>query len=166
MHNMPLLAELEQETAATQAFLESVPADKLDWRPHDKSMTLGQLALHVATLPASMCDFASGDSFDVEAADFQPASPESIDELIPKLRESVEKAASYLGTLNDEKAMQDWRLHRGGEELFKVPRIALLRSLLFNHWYHHRGQLSVYLRLLDVPVPVAYGPTADVNPFA
>ncbi len=166
MHNMPLLAELEKEAEVTRAFLESVPADKLDWRPHDKSMTLGELALHIASLPASMCDFAAADSFDMENVDHQPASPESAEALLPKFQESVEAAASYLGALDDEKAMQEWRLFKGDEELFSVPRIALLRSMLFNHWYHHRGQLSVYLRLLDIPVPVAYGPTADANPFA
>ena len=166
MHNLPLLAELEQESAATEAFLQLVPADKLTWRPHEKSMTLGQLALHVATLPGAICNFASVDSVDVDLADFQVASPESADELIPKLHESAEAAAGFLSELDDEKAMQDWRLHKGGEELFTVPRIALLRSLLFNHWYHHRGQLSVYLRLLDIPLPSTYGPSADVNPFA
>ena len=166
MHNIPLLAELEQEAAATLTFLESVPADKLDWRPHAKSMTLGQLALHVATLPAAMCELATLDSFDVNDADFLPTSPESADVLVPTFHASVEQAASFLAGLDEDASMQDWQLHQGGEELFTVPKIALLRSLFLNHWYHHRGQLSVYLRLLDVPVPVTYGRSADINPFA
>ena len=99
-------------------------------------------------------------------ADFLPTSPESAEVLVPTLQASVEKAASFLAGLDEEASMEDWQLHKGGEELFTVPKIALLRSLFLNHWYHHRGQLSVYLRLLDVPVPVTYGRSADINPFA
>jgi uncharacterized damage-inducible protein DinB len=160
-----LLAELEQEAATTQLFLEAVPVDKLDWRPHERSMTLGQLALHVAGLPGGICELAVREGVDVAQVDFSPPAPSSGDELLPTLAESVEKARSTLLELDEDSMMQGWTLLSEGEELMTMPRIALLRSLLFNHWYHHRGQLSVYLRLLDVPVPVAYGRTADVDPF-
>jgi uncharacterized damage-inducible protein DinB len=161
-----LLAELEQEAATTQLFLEAVPADKLGWKPHDRSMSLGQLALHVASLPGGICDLAALEGMDAAQVDFSPPAPETAAELLVALTASVEKAKAYLLELQDDDMMQPWTLFHNGEELMTMPRMALLRALLFNHWYHHRGQLSVYLRLLDVPVPVAYGRTADVDPFA
>jgi len=164
--NEALIAELEQESITTRPFLESVPADKMDWRPHEKSMTLGQLALHVAGLPASICAMASAEDVDAANVDFTPATPGSANELIPTLAASLEKARAYLEGLDEDLLMQDWTLKNNGEVAFTVPRVALLRSLLFNHWYHHRGQLSVYLRMLDIPVPIAYGRTADFDPFA
>jgi len=160
------LAELEQEAATTRLFLEAVPGDKLAWRPHDKSMSLGQLALHVAGLPGRICDMASAPGVDTALVDFTPATPASVDELLPTHDAAIEQALEYLQELDEDMAMETWTLDKAGETILAVPRIAVLRSLLFNHWYHHRGQLSVYLRLLDVPVPVAYGRTADVDPFA
>jgi uncharacterized damage-inducible protein DinB len=163
--NEALIAELEQESMTTRPFLESVPQNKIEWRPHKKSMTLGQLALHVASLPASITDIAKLRSLDAAAVDFTPASLGSVAELLPTLAVSIDKARDYLESLDADTLMQDWTLHSRGDEIFTVPRVALLRSLMFNHWYHHRGQLSVYLRLLDVPVPIAYGRTADMDPF-
>ena len=161
----PLVQELEQEAAATRRFLERLPADKLDWKPHDKSMTLGQLALHVAGLPAAISDLASLDSFDAKEANFTPASPESVGQIMSTLEESLHKAKATLSSFDDNAAMATWTLTKGSEEKFSIPRIAMVRSLMLNHLYHHRGQLAVYLRMLDVPVPATYVRSADESPM-
>ena len=158
-----LIAELEQETQTTRRVLERVPGDKLSWKPHAKSMSLGQLALHVATTPGGIARILSADSFDITSFGQQEAATAS--ELLPALEESLNSARSFLSGLDDQQAGATWRLTREGKELMALPRIAVVRSILLNHWYHHRGQLSVYLRLLDVPVPSIYGPSADENPF-
>jgi uncharacterized damage-inducible protein DinB len=146
--------------------LERVPADKLAWRPHPKSMTLGQLAIHIANIPGAICGLAALDEFDASKVDFTPPQPATRDEILAALETSVQKAEAYLSGLSPELAMKSWRMMFGGRELMAMPRVALLRSVMLNHWYHHRGQLSVYLRMLDVPVPVIYGRSADENPFA
>ncbi len=161
----PYLEELTAEAPTTRRVLERVPEAHLDWRPHAKSMSLGQLALHVATLPRQLTEFVSGDALDFIAAAGAPPTVSSHQELMAAFAASTEQAQAYLGNLSDERAMATWRLATGSRELFAAPRAAVLRSFLFNHWYHHRGQLLVYLRLLDVPVPSVYGPTADENPF-
>jgi uncharacterized damage-inducible protein DinB len=162
----PLIAELDHEAAATKRMLERVPADKLTWRPHPKSMTLGQLALHVATVCGSVGNLLEMDSFDVNDADFQAAEPASKDEIMQRFEEEQANGMEKLQALDNDRAMADWTLTKGGDQLWSMPKIVLARNLMFNHLYHHRGQLSVYLRLLDVPVPVTYGRTADENPFA
>lgn len=161
-----MISELSQEKATTKKVLERVPEGQLSWRPHPKSMTLGQLALHVASIPGDLAGLAQLEEFDASMANFEPAVPESNAQILAALDASVARATSYLQTLTAETAGASWRLTLRGKELFTMPRIGLLRSLLLNHWYHHRGQLSVYLRLLDVPVPVIYGRSADENPFA
>ena len=158
------IPELDQEAATTRRVLERVPGDKLGWKPHTKSMSLGQLALHVATTPGGVATILSQDSF--ESPGFNQPAPSSAAELIPALEESVKTAKKLLSGLNDQKAMAAWQLTKDGKVLFEAPRIAVIRSIMLNHWYHHRGQLSVYLRLLNVPVPSIYGPSADENPFA
>ncbi len=159
----PLLAEMEQEAKTTKRVLERVPNDKLGWKPHTKSMSLGQLALHVATIPGRVADFLANDVSEFPERT-QPAAS-STAELVPALQESIQTAKRVAGGFDDKKAMATWKLMKDGKEIMAVPRIALLRSVMLNHWYHHRGQLSVYLRLLDVPVPSIYGPSADENPF-
>jgi uncharacterized damage-inducible protein DinB len=161
----PYLEELNAEASTTRRVLERLPEAHLEWRPHAKSMSLGQLALHVATLPRQLTEFVAGDELDFGAAGGAPPTVGSYEELLSAFMASTEQAQAYLGSLSDERAMATWRLVAGGRELFAAPRAAVLRSFLFNHWYHHRGQLLVYLRLLDVPVPSVYGPTADENPF-
>jgi uncharacterized damage-inducible protein DinB len=160
----PLIAELQQETQTTRRVLEKIPRDKLTWKPHAKSMSLGQLALHVATIPGALAGFLAGDTFEVGS--FDQAEATSAAELIPTLEESVRTAQQFLMGLDEERAAAIWRVTRGGRELLAAPRIAVVRSIMLNHWYHHRGQLSIYLRLLNVPVPSIYGPSADENPFA
>ena len=158
--------ELAQEAATTRRLLERVPEDRLGWAPHPKSMTLGQLALHVATIPGDLSGMAQLPEFDAVNANFDPPAPERKQQLLEVLDTSVAKAAAYFAQLTPESAGEFWKLTLRGNEVFSIPRIGLLRSILLNHWYHHRGQLSVYLRLLDVPVPVIYGRSADENPFA
>ena len=158
--------ELRAETETTRRLLDRIPADRLTWRPHPKSMTIGQLGLHIASIPGDLCNLASMDGFDASQANFEPAQPASAAAISEALAAAVVRGAEYLGALEDAELGAVWNLTSRGKPVFSVPRAGLLRSILFNHWYHHRGQLSVYLRLLDVPVPVSYGRTADEDPFA
>jgi uncharacterized damage-inducible protein DinB len=160
-----MLQELEEEARATRRVLERVPEDRLGWRPHEKSRTLGELALHVAIVPGGVAELVASPS-PAQAPTFTDPSPKSASELIPALEHSIAKAKKLLGGLDDAALTATWRLMQGDSELFAVPRLAVLRSVMLNHWYHHRGQLTVYLRELDVPVPSIYGPSADENPFA
>lgn len=161
-----LIAEYRAETPATRRVLARVPEEHLAWRPHPKSMSLAQLAHHVASIPGSIARMARLDGLDAATVDFTPAPAESAAALLPTLEASVAAACELLAGLTEESAAAPWRLSVGERELFTLPRIGLMRTLALNHWYHHRGQLLVYLRLLDVPVPVVYGRTADENPFA
>ena len=160
-----LVQELQQEGQTTRRCLECVPEAKLAWRPHPKSRTLGQLALHVAETPSGVVNVALKDSLDAKSASFETEQPKSKAQILAALDASLGRASDYLASLDDKTAMSPWTMKAGSTTLFTVPRIAFLRSILFNHWYHHRGQLSVYLRLLDVPLPSVYGPSADENPF-
>jgi uncharacterized damage-inducible protein DinB len=160
-----MLQELEQEAQTTRRVLERVPDDQLAWRPHEKARTLGQLAMHVAIVPGEVAELFASPS-PRQAPTFTDPSPKSASELIPALDESVAKAKKALSGMDDAALMAPWRMMRGERELFAIPRVALLRSVMLNHWYHHRGQLTVYLKELDVPIPSIYGPSADENPFA
>ena len=160
-----LLAELEQEAETTRRVLERIPQAHLTWKPHPKSMSLGQLALHVATVPGNVAEFASVDTVP-EPPNFVQPEAASAAELVPSLTESVAKARRALGGFDDARMGAMWRLQSGGRDLLAMPRVAFVRSVMLNHWYHHRGQLLVYLRLLNQSVPSVYGPTADENPFA
>jgi uncharacterized damage-inducible protein DinB len=160
-----LLQELEQESQTTRRVLERVPDNKLTWRPHEKARTLGELALHVAIVPGGVAQFVTAPP-PAQAPDFVDPTPKSASELVPALDESIATAKKVLGGMDDATLMGTFRLFKGERELFAVPRIAMLRSIMLNHWYHHRGQLTVYLRELGVAVPSIYGPSADENPFA
>jgi len=162
----PMLSEFREEAAVTRRVLERVPADKLSWKPHAKSMSLGQLAIHIATNPGRASKIAQADMFDVSQANFEPPSPNNVEEILAAFEQSVREGEECLKGMTEQKAKGNWRLMVRDKEIFSKPRISVLRSIMLNHWYHHRGQLSVYLRLLDVPVPVIYGRSADENPFA
>jgi uncharacterized damage-inducible protein DinB len=160
-----MLQELEQESQTTRRVLERVPDDRLSWRPHPRSRTLGQLAWHVAIVPGAVAELVMSAS-PVQAPDFvDPPSPKSASELIPALDNSIAQAQRALAGVDDARLTTTWRIMRGDRELLALPRAAFLRSVMLNHWYHHRGQLTVYLREIDVPVPSVYGPSADENPF-
>ena len=161
----PMFNEFQQEAATTRRVLERVPAGQLAWKPHPKSMTLGQLAMHVATIPGGIVKLAQQEEFDAASGNFVPPQPKDVNEVVTALEESVKAATSYIGGLSEPVAQANWSLTSNGKKLFTVPRVGLLRSVMLNHWYHHRGQLSVYLRMLDVPLPSIYGPSADENPF-
>ena len=160
-----MLQELEEEAKTTRRVLERVPENQLDWRPHQKARTLGQLAMHVAIVPGGVAEFVASPS-PVQAPDFSDPNLNSASELVPTLDQSIAKAKKLLGGIEDADLMATWRLMQGERELFAGPRMRMLRSIMLNHWYHHRGQLSVYLRALDIPIPSIYGPSADENPFA
>ena len=160
-----MLQELEQETQTTRRVLARVPDNQLAWRPHEKARTLGELALHVAMVPGGVAELVASPS-PAQAPRFADPSPKSVSELIPALDQSIAKAKAALGGMDDAALMTTWRLMQGDRELLAVPRATMLRSVMLNHWYHHRGQLTVYLRELGVPIPSIYGPSADENPFA
>jgi uncharacterized damage-inducible protein DinB len=162
-HVETLLQELEQEAQTTRRVLERVPEDRLGWKPHDKSMSLGQLALHVAIVPGAIADACRRSPFPLP--EFTHPSPASAGELIPALEQSVAKAREILRTMDDAELANTWRAVDGDAEVMAMPVGALLRSIMLNHWYHHRGQLSVYLRQVEALVPAIYGPSADENPF-
>ncbi|HEU5255639.1 MAG TPA: DinB family protein [Vicinamibacterales bacterium] len=159
-----LLQELEQEAQTTRRVLERVPGDHLTWKPHDKSMSLGQLALHIASLPGAIAEITQISPFPVPK--FEQPSAKSATELMPALDQSLARAKSILRQLDDASLAKIWRVMDGDREVMAVPVGVALRALMLNHWYHHRGQLSVYLRQVGVPVPSIYGPSADENPFA
>ena len=161
-----ILRELEQESATTRRVLERVPEEKLSWKPHPKSMTLGELALHVAQSPG----YIASNWCLKEVVQFggggETPKPSSRQQILAAHDESAEKTKDVLTQLGDEGLHQMWRGEAGGVKVFEMPKAALVRSIVLNHTYHHRGQLSVYLRLLDVPVPAIYGPSADESPIA
>ena len=156
--------EFENEAGTTRRVLERVPDDKLAWKPHPKSMSLGELALHVAGSPAVICGWAceGQTNFTGEKA---PA-PASTRDILAAHDAGVKAVKDGLEKIGDEGLNGMWTAQAGGATLMTMPKVALVRALMLNHWIHHRGQLSVYLRLLDVPVPSIYGPSADENPFA
>jgi uncharacterized damage-inducible protein DinB len=158
-----LIEELKKEAEGTRRTLERVPEDKLSWRPHPRSMSLGELALHVAQVPGAVADFL--DRPEAPAPDFS-TRPEASSraELLNTLDESIANAASKLASWGDEGLGAEWRMVQDGETLLAMPRLEMTRAIMLNHWYHHRGQLLVYLRLLDVPVPAIYGDSADEAP--
>ena len=158
-----LLQELEQEAQTTRRVLERVPGDRLGWKPHDRSWSLGQLALHVATVPGAIAEIAQQSPFPLPQ--FNQPSPTSTAEVMSAFDQSLGKARAILGTMDDSALTKMWRVVDGDREVMAIPVGAVLRSIMLNHWYHHRGQLSVYLRQVGAQVPSIYGPSADENPF-
>ena len=161
----PLIAELQSEAEATRNMLRAVPEEKYSWKPHEKSTSAGALAKHIAAIPRALFEVANRDSFDISERGPVFDLPGSAGELMELFEESLRVACENLSGVTPERAAGVWRLTDGDRVLAELPRMAVLRSLMLNHLYHHRGQLSVYLRLLDIPVPPTYGPTADVSPF-
>jgi uncharacterized damage-inducible protein DinB len=159
-----ILMEIEQEAKTTQRVLDRVPGDKLTWKPHAKSYTLGQLAIHIAAGQGRLAEIIAKDTHEI--GNITQPQPGSKKEILEAFSQSTAAALETLKKLNDSQLMTVWTLTKDGKVLLSAPRIGFIRSILMNHFYHHRGQLSVYLRLLDVPVPSIYGPSADENPFA
>ena len=161
-----LAAELEQEAKTTRRLLERVPEASFGWKPHEKSMSLGQLAGHVAQLPTLIVPAFTQDELDFATAGWKPFNPQTTAELVEQHDANIKAAAETLRGAADEKMGEAWQLKSGDHVLFQMPRVMVSRFVGLNHIVHHRGQLSVYLRLLDVPLPSIYGPSADVAPGA
>ncbi|HLK03302.1 MAG TPA: DinB family protein [Candidatus Acidoferrum sp.] len=155
-----ILKEFEGQVPVTRKFLERLPEDRLTWKPHEKSLSAGQLALHLARTPGGVIRALQNTT--AQAPDFanmpQPASRQ---EVLQAFEESVTTAKSLLSAMDDQKLQETWRLLQGDKELFAMPRQQFIRDVMLNHWYQHRGQFSVYLRILNVPVPASWGPSAD-----
>ena len=160
----PLAAEMQQEAKTTRRILERVPEGSFAWKPHEKSMSLGRLAAHVAELPELIIPALKQDELDFGSGDFKPFEPKSNAELLEKFDRNISAAVEALQQQPDERMGDKWRLRSGDHVLFEMPRALVVRFVGLNHVIHHRGQLSVYLRLLDVPVPSIYGPSADEAP--
>jgi len=157
-----LLAEFESQAPITRRFLERLPEDKLTWKPHEKSMTAGQLALHLALVPGGLVQFVQSNP--AQAPDFQFPQPATRDEVLKTFDENVATARNLLPTFDDAAMNETWHLNAGGKEVLAQPRGLFLRDVMFSHWYQHRGQFSVYLRILNVPVPARWGPSAAEPP--
>ncbi len=154
-----LIAELKREAESTRRVLERVPSDKLSWKPHKKSMSLGQLALHTAGVPGGLAELLDERSREVPIVPLPEAT--SLNEILSAFDKHMLVAENKLLAWGETGLMETWKLTREGIPIIEVPRIEMVRTLMLNHWYHHRGQLTVYLRLLEVPVPAIYGPSAD-----
>jgi uncharacterized damage-inducible protein DinB len=163
--NESILAELQMEAAGTRKMIERVPEKSFDWKPHDKSMTLGRLAYHIAENPQWVSVTVDKDEIDFAAKDYVEKEAKTTAELLKVFDESLAEAVECLKNASDEKLMGNWTMRNGEQVYFTMPKIAVLRSFVLNHIVHHRGQLSVYLRMLDVPLPQIYGPTADETNF-
>ncbi len=159
-----LLQEFEAESAHTRRSLERVPEDRLGWKPHEKSGTMGWLALQLAQLPSWMYETIAKDSLDIAppgAPPYQPPEIRSRQQLLDMFDQNTASARAALSKTTDTHLQKPWTLLKGGQTIFTMPRFAVLRSFVLNHSVHHRAQLGVYFRLNNIPVPAIYGPSAD-----
>lgn len=152
---------MKEEAKSTRNALERVPADKLSWKPHAKSMSLGQLAMHIAGLPGSIGELLDEPVREVPSVPLPEAT--SLSEILSVFDSRMEIAEQKLLAWGEAGLMETWKLTLEGVPVLEVPRYRMVRTLMLNHWVHHRGQLTVYLRLLDVAVPAIYGSSADEN---
>ncbi len=162
--NQALLPEFDHEMANTRKTLERIPDDKLGWKPHEKSMTLGRLAGHIAERPGWGAITVNQDSIDVAPVGAPPqtgATAKSRQEALDMFDAKVAEARAAMAGGSDEQLMRPWSLLMGGKSVFTMPKVAVLRGFVMNHTIHRRAQLGVYLRLNDIPVPSIYGPSAD-----
>ena len=162
--NEAFLMEFDQEMANTRNCLARIPDDKFDWKPHAKSATLRQLALHLALFPTWMTETLGKESLDIAppgAPPYQPPKADSRKEILEIFDRDLPTARAALARANDADLSKTWTLLQGGKTLFSLPRAAVLRTMVMNHMVHHRAQLGVYLRFNDIPLPALYGPSAD-----
>ncbi len=159
------LAEMEQEFAATKNLLELIPEDRLTYKPHEKAMPLGQLAYHVATIPGRNLMFAKDGEVETSVIIEHPI-PGSKHEILDAFEESVRLVRSLLDKGDTSWLKENWKLNKTQNPIAEMPAFSFIRTFVLNHWYHHRGELTTYLRILNQKIPSVYGPSADVNPFA
>jgi uncharacterized damage-inducible protein DinB len=157
------LAEFEVQAPITRKFLERLPEDKLTWKPHTKSLTAGQLAHHLATVPAGIVQMAGSNPAQAPKS-FEFPQPASRAEILKTFDEGVATVRNLLPKFDDAAMNETWRMVAGSHEVMAVPRASFVRDIMLSHWYQHRGQFCVYLRLLDVAVPSSWGPSADEAP--
>ena len=157
------LAEFEVQAPITRRFLERVPEDKLTWKPHTKSLTAGQLAFHLATVPGGIVRFVKNNPAEAPGS-FEFPQPASKSEILKAFDESVATVRNDLTKFSDAAMKEIWHMEAGGHEVMAMPRESFVRNIMLSHWYQHRGQFCVYLRLLDVAVPASWGPSADEAP--
>jgi uncharacterized damage-inducible protein DinB len=155
------IAEMEQEAKVARTCLERIPADKFHWRPHEKSMAFGQLASHIAEMFGWTPPTLTQHELDFAKMDYKPFDPQTNDQLVEYFDSNVKEAILTLQNTPDEQFFENWTLRNGDQVYFTMPKITVMRTFVMNHIVHHRGQLSVYLRLNDIPVPSLYGPSAD-----
>jgi uncharacterized damage-inducible protein DinB len=155
------LAEIESEAKVTRSVLERVPADKCDYKPHEKSMTFGRLASHVAEMWGWTVHTVKQDVLDFSTMEYTPFEPKTTDDLLAFFDKHVSDAKAALAETSDETFMTDWTMRNAEQVYFTMPKVAVMRSFVLNHIVHHRGQLTVYLRMHNVPLPPLYGPSAD-----
>ena len=158
--NEALIGELQQEAATTRKVLERIPAETFDWKPHEKSMSMYRLATHVADMFGWFAPTIEQDELDF-AKGYEEPKPANAEELVEMFDKNVAAAMESLKNAEDAVFMKNWTLRNGEQIYFQMPKAAVVRSFVMNHIVHHRGQLSVYLRLNDIPVPALYGPSAD-----
>jgi uncharacterized damage-inducible protein DinB len=156
-----MLGEFEHESKTTRKFLERVPQDKLLWKPHEKSHTAGELALHVANLPGFVVRFALVDSSPVPKPAEVFKQPATVHDILSSHEKSIETVREILPTLDDACLTTNWSATIDGKPVITVPKVTVLRVFMMNHWIHHRGQLGVFLRLVGAKVPTSYGPSGD-----
>ena len=156
-----LIAELTQEATTTRKILERIPVEKYDYKPHEKSMTMIRLATHVAEMIDWVTETCTKDELDFATMDYKPFEPQTTDDLLEFFDENLAEAVDTLKNTTDDVYMENWTMRKADQVYFTLPKIAVMRSFVMNHIVHHRGQLSVYLRLNDIPVPSLYGPSAD-----
>ena len=157
----PMLAEFKVEGSLTRKMLERVPFENTDWTPHEKSMTIQRLSSHIAEIPIWMKRILGANEFDFQGHRFERFFARDNTELLQKFDDVHAEASRVLQSASDEQMLFDWVLRSGEKIFFRLPRMVMIRNFVFSHTIHHRGQLSVYLRLNNVPVPGMYGPSAD-----
>ena len=165
MTSASILAQLDQILEGTRPLLAALPDDSLDWRPHDRSWTLGELAAHIANIPSWTAGTLNASELDLAPVGEEPvppvAPPKTTADLLAALDESAAEARSIVEATSDKTFLEPWSLLVAGDVRFTLPKGAVMRSFILDHLIHHRAQLGIYLRLLDIPVPQTMGPTAD-----
>jgi uncharacterized damage-inducible protein DinB len=156
-----LIPEFDHELATTRKLLERVPEDKFGWTPHEKSMNMGKLACHVASIPYFATQVSKADSLDFAKGEYKEIEASNRQQLLDNFDQTAAEARAALAGISDAEMMKTWALQMNGQTLMSMPKVAVIRTVMMNHLIHHRGQLSVYLRLTNTPVPSIYGPSGD-----